>query len=60
MLVDDKDSFGHNGTKVKRVSRGPRITKVEVRIGGLLSRGTFPKVLLVLISIAKTKYKGKS
>ena len=37
----------------------PRLTKVEVRRGGLLSERMFQEVLLARISIAKTKDKGK-
>ena len=38
----------------------PWLTKVEVRIGDLPSRGMFQEILLVWISIAKTKDGGKS
>ena len=38
----------------------PQLAKAEVRIGGLSSRGMFQEVLLTLISITITKYRGES
>ena len=38
----------------------PQINKAEVRIGDMLSRGTFPEILEAQISIAKTKCRGRS
>ena len=38
----------------------PQISKAEVRMGGLPSRGTSSKVLQAQISVAKTKYREKS
>ena len=38
----------------------PRLTKAEVRIGGLPSKGIFQEVLLARISIAETKYRVES
>ena len=38
----------------------PWISKAEVRLGGLQSRGTFLEILQAQISIVKTKYKGES
>ena len=37
----------------------PRLTKAEVRRGGLPSGGMFQEVLLAQISIAETKDKGE-
>ena len=36
----------------------PQISKAEVRMGGLPSRGTSSEVLQAPISVAKTKYLG--
>ena len=38
----------------------PQISKAEVRMGDLPFRGTSLEVLQAQISVAKTKYKGKS
>ena len=38
----------------------PQLAKVEVRIGGLPSRGMFQEVVLARISITETKARGES
>ena len=38
----------------------PRLTKAEIWIGGLPSKGMFQEILLAQISIVETKYKEES
>ena len=37
----------------------PRLTKAEVRRGGLPSKGMFQEILLIWVSIAETKDRRK-